>query len=282
MQRADVAVYREAVQGETGGRDVGDTVARAAEEYPNALFHHGQYERMEPRGDVPHGEEATALGIDLKRTPDGDWVVIELMPNNFGKMGYDDAYQWGSIYADTNRSHHRFPFTDYLWGVRDKENAHDVIDAYMADLVPVDDVGSADTERVVVKDPERDGGDLVSIHHRTEFTDPGEHPIPARFRDQRNVEEFVPSQDVRYQGDPYDACMRYAVNLDLDEEGLTVTDLGGYWRTAATPKDAESGLDARYLANLDRGNAVPATFRELGEAASITHDVVAELYEDFL
>ncbi len=81
----------------------------------------------------------------------------------------------------------------------------------------------------------------------------------------------------------YDGCMRYVNGIELDEDGLVIEDLGGYWRTAEEPKDSEvDDLNRKYLANYKAGKPVEASDEDLIKAQNTAVEAVEALYRSWL
>lgn len=80
----------------------------------------------------------------------------------------------------------------------------------------------------------------------------------------------------------HNACMRYVTGIDVDEDGITVEDFGGYWRTAKRPKDADTSKKSRYLANLHAGKPVTPTEDELATAYRAIINATATMYQHWL
>jgi hypothetical protein len=231
--------------------------------------------RVIPSQRVDCEEESTSIGWDIKITPDGEPVIIELHPNgHFCVEGFKRAFQHGDIspLIQTNPFHTRDSFTRFIRDYTNRKDiSHMMIGQYMADLF---DENSDYDGLVVTKPVDGACGMMVHVLDRKSLKKWPEYIL---------VELFVPSKDIYYQGEAYDGCMRYVTNLYIKRGEMVVESLGGYWRIARAPKHSHAPYDERYVSNLALGGrAVPASPEDMLTASRIAVQAASELYKEWL
>lgn len=249
------------------------------------FFQHGSEAEISHSSYSPNFMvDQSSLGLDLKRTPEGGWELIEVTPLLFGVKGFEDAYHRGDIRNELGRHGVKF-FQDLdhaMLEFEDKMFAADHLpSARSYDTVETFE-GNTDSEIVFLKNCRKDSGIGVAAVQAGELEEKGASRLVTEneLGDPENImiEENVPSEGVEVEGRDYDACMRYVVDLSLDAERMTATHLGGYWRTAPEPKNSDASLEEKHIANYERGEAVKANGIQLKEAADFANQITAEIY----
>lgn len=270
---------------------------------------------MLPSVDVGQETQKTVLGWDIKITPEGEPKIIEFHEGSFGIKGFNGAFRHGSIGSQVEKyqgdqysldEEYENPlvqallpellktgFQDYLREHSRKDKMHEVLDEFMPELIDPYNPEDLDGEIAISKPPNGGRGeDIQAVDTLEEINFREKRPVPRRVGDRFNIyeriidriaERFVESKDIYVGSEPYDGCMRYAIGVEVVEDGVVMEDFGGYWRTAAEPKDAEvEDLKEKYLANYDAGETVEASDEELITAQNTAVEAVSELYRNWL
>lgn len=236
----------------------------------------------------------SSLGLDFKKTPDGEWELIEATPLVFGMEGFRDGYRWGDISDEVERHldsmfgtfHH--DLDNAILNFEDKRFAADHIPT-ARDYETVESFdGDPDSDIVYIKNPREDCGEGVEVVKASEFDDRTTEEVIEELGMDLDadlmIEENVPSEGVKLDdssprdSEEYDACMRYVVDISLTGEGMNSKFLGGYWRTAPEPKGSDAPLEERRIANLKEGQAVSASPTELREATEKAAEITREIH----
>lgn len=322
--------------------------------------------RLTPKYEVEQEEETLAFGWDIMITPEEEPVIIEYHVDDFGMFGFKSVGEAGvSKQRYRHKNGRKAGFHSFADEHVAKDAAHDVIDDYMPDRVYKEAIDEVNTTVFVSKPVSGGGGSGVRFYD-LEAGYTGEDIMEELEKDNRIVEQYVPSKDIPVTtgpmtgyaapfidgvialgvfpasfavlgfletGDPAAAaagmgaytiaiansilalsgdslvkkacrrldkkmnryrtvgragCMRYVTGVKLEEGGgMTVTDIGGYWRTTAAAQDADTSTwwrtsKDKYLANLKRGTPVAASDRDRGKAFNIITAATADLYREWL
>jgi hypothetical protein len=239
----------------------------------------------------------SSLGLDFKKTPEGDWELIEATPLVFGMEGFSDGYRWGDISDDVERhldsmfGTFNHDLDNAMLNFEDKRFAADHLPS-ARDYETVESFdGDPDSDIVYIKNPREDCGEGVEVVEATKFEDRTTEEVVEELGMDLDadlmIEENVPSEGVTLEDsgvgaegdeDEYDACMRYVVDISLTGEGMNAKFLGGYWRTAPEPKRSDAPLKERRIANLKEGEAVSASPTELREATQKAAEITKEIH----
>lgn len=257
--------------------------------YWNPFYQHGmEAEISHPDFNPAFAVSDSSIGFDFKKTPEGERELIEVTPLVFGMEGFSEGYRWGDISGDVDRHldsmfgtfHH--DLDNALLNFENKKFAADHLNsARDYDTVETFD-GDPDSDLVYIKNPREDCGEGIEVVKSSEFDDKTTEEV---IRDlgmdldaNLMIEENVPSEGVEVDGETYDSCMRYVVDISLTGEGMNANFLGGYWRTAPEPKGSDTPIEERRIANLKDGMPVQASPIELREATEKAAEITQELY----
>lgn len=262
------------------GRETADLTGK--EVFENALFNHNT------KGQIHHpeaprwGEGEVALGLDLKLTTEGNWKVIELMSQHFGTNGYSTSYHWGDVSLGKPTLGYN-DLADTLNFVDNKRTVSENLPSGRQ-INPVENYLESTSDQIIyVKNPGRDGGTGVEVMREQDLTADNIAQIledtRSNDKDELIVEERVHSETENVRGRQHDRCMRYAVVMDSNPQGMDLKFKGGYWKIAPEPIGNEnSDLNERYIANFKDGFSRPASFRELREATEYSMKVAEEVF----
>lgn len=261
--------------------------------YCDPFYEHGMGAEIAHPEHIPaFAVSNSSLGLDFKKTPEGEWELIEATPLVFGMEGFSDGYRWGDISDDVERHldsmfgtfHH--DLDNAMLNFEDKKFAADHLPS-ARDYETIESFdGDPDSDIVYIKNPSEDCGEGVEVVEASEFEDRTTEEVVQELgmnlEADLMIEENVPSEGVTLDEAPedeeYDACMRYVVDLSLTGEGMNAKFLGGYWRTAPEPKGSDAPLEDRRIANLKEGQAVTASPTELREATEKAAEITREIH----
>ena len=290
-------------QVDTAGYDLSeiDDEELMKELYRDPFYQHAmEAEISHPDYNPAFAVSNSSLGLDFKKTPEGEWELIEVTPLVFGMEGFSEGYRWGDISDEVERHldsmfgtfHH--DLDNAMLNFEDKRFAADHLPS-ARDYETVESFdGNPDSDIVYIKNPREDCGEGVEVVEASEFegrtTEEVIRELGMDLDADLMIEENVPSEGVAIDeshkpsmgmesdGDVYDSCMRYVVDLSLTGEGMNAKFLGGYWRTAPEPKGSDAPLEERRIANLKEGEAVSASPSELREATEKAAGITREIY----
>jgi hypothetical protein len=233
----------------------------------------------------------SSLGLDFKKTPEGEWHLIEATPLVFGMEGFSHGYRWGDISDEVERHldsmfgtfHH--DLDNAMLNFEDKRFAADHLPSARGYETVESFDGDPESDIVYIKNPREDCGEGVEVVEASEFEENTTEEVIRELGMDLDadlmIEENVPSEGVTLDSESeeeYDACMRYVVDISLTGEGMNAKFLGGYWRTAPEPKGSDATLQERRIANLKNGEAVSASPTELREATEKAAEITREIH----
>lgn len=233
--------------------------------------------------EVEQEDEKTVVAWDIKITSDDEAKILEFHESWFGVEGFETAFQYGPIDQEMKKFEGcRGSFSEFLIKhAINKNKTHRLIGDLMPRLIEGE---IAEDEKVVLKPGYGESGMGVKILEAEDYRNLDEKEVTTRvtpFQDEL-MEEFVAGKDIEFNGERYEGCMRYVTGIEIKNNRLVLTDLGGYWRLASKTKSSEASSYEKYVANLASGIKSPADFKDLSIAFRVASKATRKLYKSWL